>query len=93
MAEVKRTTVEKLVTKTEQVPAYTLTLSKDEALAVMVLVGNVGGSSHDTPRKHADAVYHGLRRAGLDVVSHDFQRQLKGTVRFEKNPTKSPYSY
>jgi non-ribosomal peptide synthetase component E (peptide arylation enzyme) len=90
MAEVKNTFVEKSVTKVEKVPAYALTLSKDEALAVMVLVGNVTGSSQDSPRKHADAVYAALYKAGLSVVGTDLQRQLQGSIRFNVSPKPKP---
>ncbi|MGI5196951.1 hypothetical protein ACQEVY_25530 [Streptomyces sp. CA-288835] len=91
MAEAKRTTVEKTVTKTEKVPAYTLTLSKDEALAVMALVGNVTGDSVGSPRKHTDAVYNSLRNAGLSLLGTDLLRQLNGSQRWLTEPKR--YSY
>jgi non-ribosomal peptide synthetase component E (peptide arylation enzyme) len=88
MAEVKNTTIEKLVTKTEKVPAYTLTLTKEEALALMVLAGNVTGSSTDSPRKHTDAVYRAFTKAGLSIGGSEIQRQYSGSARFvSKAPT------
>ena len=86
MADAKMTTIAKTVTKTEQVPAYRLTLSKDEALAVMALLANVSGDAYTSPRKHTDAVYSSLRQAGLSPLGTDVLRQVTGSLRWLNAP-------
>ncbi|MEU5957578.1 hypothetical protein [Streptomyces sp. NPDC047525] len=91
MADAKNTTVEKQVTETKRVPGITLTLAKDEAEALMVLVGNIAGEG-SSPRKHSDAIYYALKSAGVSVLGKDISRQLSGSSRWLRSP-KSPYSY
>ncbi|MFJ8930616.1 hypothetical protein ACIRLA_28935 [Streptomyces sp. NPDC102364] len=91
MADAKSTTVEKQVTETKKVPAITLTLSKDEAEALMVLVGNVSGEG-SSPRKHTDAIYYALKSARVDVLAKDISLQLDGRLRWLKTP-RSRFSY
>ncbi|MEU6389982.1 hypothetical protein [Streptomyces sp. NPDC046939] len=91
MADAKNTTIEKQVTETKKVPGVTLTLSKDEAEALLVLVGNVSGESA-SPRKSTDAIYYALRNAGVDTLGKDVSRQLSGSIRWLSTP-KARYSY
>lgn len=86
MAEAKNTTVEKLVTETKQATAYTLTLSQDEAEALQALTGYVTGSSSTSPRKHTDAVYSALERAGVRTYLNPIARQFTGSVRWLDRP-------
>lgn len=70
-------------TKTVVEKSYTLTLSEEEAQAILVLTGNVSGSSLTGPRKHADSVYWALSGQGVD---NKFQKHYEGTARFRSNP-------
>ncbi|MGW6597894.1 hypothetical protein [Streptomyces sp. NPDC055036] len=86
MAEAKKTIVKKLVTSTQEVPAFTLTLSKEEAEALMVLTGSISGDGSLSPRKHTDAVYRALSRAGVVTWDKPVARQLSSTMRWLTDP-------
>ncbi|MGW1673273.1 hypothetical protein [Streptomyces sp. NPDC002324] len=91
MAEAKSTTIEKQVTEKKQVPAITLTLSIEEAEALQALVGRVSGSTYASPRKHTDAIYIALDRAGVSTYAKPVSRQIEGSLRWLVEPkAKSP---
>lgn len=66
-----------------------LTLSQDEAETLRLILGHVGGSTHDTPRKHTDAVMEALKAAGIRTPATKYN--LEGVLRFksanESNPS------
>lgn len=76
--------------KTTIVKTVNLTLSEEEAQAVMTLVGNVTGDFDESPRKHSDSVYTALSKAG---VTAKFRKHLSNSVRFSNEPKKSAYDY
>jgi hypothetical protein len=88
MAEAKSTTIEKPVTKVEKQTGYTLTLTKAEAEALGALLGSVSGSTEDTPRKHTDAAYWALAKAGVDTSKE--AKRLSGSLRWTAVP-RTPY--
>lgn len=58
----------------ELVPdGVTLTLSHEEAIVLADVLSRVAGSPTDSPRKHADTIYEGLRGAGYDWMDHDLK--------------------
>jgi hypothetical protein len=88
MAEAKSTTVEKVVETVEKLPAYQLTLSEEEAQALMVLTGSVHGDRRNSPRKHTDAIYYALSRAGARLWDTKVSKQLTGSPRWLNEPRK-----
>lgn len=76
MAEAQKTVK---VVKTETV---TLTLSKDEAEALVAVVGNVTGHGSNSPRKHTDAIYRALVKQTRPVFSPGHPTELVGTGMF-----------
>ncbi|MFE2075211.1 hypothetical protein [Streptomyces misionensis] len=75
MAEAKK--IEETIVK-----GITLTLSMEEAQALMALTGNVSGNRYESPRKQTDAVWLTLKRAGVENV---FQGQLEGQFAFRRS--------
>lgn len=76
------------VTRTEVVevkPAtVTLHLSMEEAITIATLVAAVYGSCSSSPRKHTDAVYIALRKAGIQYTSASYE-SLVEKPRFKDN--------
>ncbi|MFD7605171.1 hypothetical protein ACFWAN_32650 [Streptomyces mirabilis] len=91
MAKAERTTVEKTVTEKKKVPGITLTLSQEEADVLMALVGNVTGDSYASPRKHTDAVYTALSRAGVTTYGKPYIKQMSGNLRWLIEPKTPSY--
>ncbi|MGW6754546.1 hypothetical protein [Streptomyces sp. NPDC055006] len=76
MAEVSKD-VERIVT---EVTTYTLTLTADEALALAIVTGMVGGDDRGTPREHTNAVHQALKTAGVTWWGTDMHRQFSGHI-------------
>ncbi|MFE9442510.1 hypothetical protein ACFYO2_26740 [Streptomyces sp. NPDC006602] len=92
MAEAVSTTVEKLVTEKKKVTAFNLTLSAEEAEALMALVGNISGDSN-SPRMHTDSVYYALSNAGVSVRDKDVSKQMTGNLRWLSQPKAPSYRF
>lgn len=76
MAEAKKTekkTVEETIT---------LTLSREEAEALLTVTGSIGGSQK-TARKHTSAVYYALLDLG---ISAKFNKYKSGSFQFNESP-------
>ncbi|MER6086553.1 hypothetical protein [Streptomyces bluensis] len=91
MAKATRTTISKTVTETKNVPGVTLTLETEEAEALMTLVGNITGHNTDSPRKHTDAIYYALDRAGISTYGKSIGKQIEGSLRWLKEPKKQSF--
>lgn len=76
MAKVEQT--EEIIRKT----AYTLTMSKPEALAVAAVLARVGGP-HSTPRGHAQAVLDAMEAAGVDWFETRESDSLQGRLTWD----------
>ncbi|MFJ3634648.1 hypothetical protein [Streptomyces sp. NPDC090112] len=75
MAEAKRTTIEQEVKKIEKVSAISVTMTIEEAEALMAVLVKVAGSTTNSPRKHTSAVLQSLEKAGVrdwEAPGHPF---------------------
>lgn len=72
----KATLTEEIV-RTETV---TLVLSMDEAKAVAAILGSVGGSPTDTPRKHTQSALVALENAGVEWFGTQAGSTLGGSL-------------
>lgn len=84
MAKCVQSTVKKEVKKVELVSEYKLTLTKDEAEALVALVASVTGDPAHSPRKHTEAIFFALTGQG---VSLRLRNQIEGTFRFLRKPS------
>ncbi|MEV6419041.1 hypothetical protein [Streptomyces sp. NPDC051662] len=93
MADAQRTTVEKQVVETKKIPSFTLTLTEEEAMALVALSANVKGNAENSPRKHTDAVYYALKSAGVSTYGNPILDQLSGSLRWLNEPKTSYLSF
>jgi hypothetical protein len=63
------------ITETRTI-GITLKLTLEEAITLQAVCGLIQGSSKESRRKHTDAVYHALRKAGIRSEDID----AKGTI-------------
>ncbi|MEU3278177.1 hypothetical protein [Streptomyces antibioticus] len=63
----------------------TLTLSQEEAEALLAVVGRVTGSN-DSPRKHTGAVYSALGNAGISGNARKYFEDPAATLHFRDTP-------
>jgi len=75
-------------TKVIREEVVTLKLSKDEAEALTAVLAKIGGDSHETPRKHTQAVSAALTEAGVRPfhtgADHPFNK-LSGGLSFSRS--------
>lgn len=65
-----------VTTKKPEVEKVHLTLSAEEADALVVLFDYVGGSPADSGRKHIDAIDKALRTLGIAPVTSRYKNQI-----------------
>ncbi|WP_018565009.1 hypothetical protein [Streptomyces sp. PsTaAH-124] len=66
-------------TTTVTTKTFTLTLSEDQAAALLTVTGSVGGSGKSA-RKYTSEVYYALLDAG---VTEKFNKQRTGSIQFQ----------
>jgi hypothetical protein len=63
-----------------------LTLTPDEADMLAAVLGKIGGSPSDSPRRHQESIRNALRRVGLNYDSAASWPLLSGHLRFGDYP-------
>jgi hypothetical protein len=83
--------VKKTHTRTVSEVKVTITLTSEEAEALAAVVGSVGGDIESTPRKHTDAVFWALSKAGVKTsgLGDHPSGKLTGGLRFHKSTTEA----
>ena len=76
--DVKKETVEREVTTTVKEDAFVITLSKDEANAIMAIVGTIGGAAKGkNVRTVTDKLYEALSQAGVSYWTDEVRAYMK----------------